>query len=55
MDIQNFVETIMSSIENIGYITFAVIILIDIILWRISAVLGLLGVLLTFAYLMNWF
>jgi len=54
MDIQNFLDSIIISIENMGYISFAVIILIDIILWRINALLGLLGFILTLAYLLNW-
>lgn len=44
---------VLSVIDNIGYLYFGLLILIDIILWKIHPVLGILGVAFTFALLMG--
>lgn len=50
-----FFAKVLSTIQSIGYIYFALIILACIILWKIHPVLGILGVLFTFAFLLGWF
>ncbi|MEA3399405.1 MAG: hypothetical protein U9R00_02750 [Patescibacteria group bacterium] len=42
-------QKVQLAIENIGYIYFAILIVIDIILWKIHPVLGILGVTFTIA------
>ena len=44
-------DKVLAVIQHIGYLYFALLILIDIILWKIHPVLGLAGVLFTFAIL----
>lgn len=46
--------TVLATIQTIGYLKFAIMLLVDIILWKIHPVLGIIGVLLTFAFLMHW-
>lgn len=53
-DLLNLWNIVLSSIQAIGYIQFAIIVVIDILLWRVHPVLGLIGTLITFAYLVNW-
>ena len=53
-DIHTFGQTLLASIQAIGYLQVAIIIIIDIILFRVHPVLGLLATLATFAYFMNW-
>lgn len=43
--------TIVTSIQNIGYVTFAIMVIVDIILYRVHPVLGFLGTLFLFALL----
>lgn len=50
-----FFTKVLATIQNIGYIYFLLIIVADIILWKIHPVLGVLGVLFTFAFLLGWF
>jgi hypothetical protein len=47
------INTILASIEAFGYIKFATFVVVDIVLWRIHPILGLLGVLFTFALLLH--
>jgi hypothetical protein len=50
-----FFTKVLATIQSIGYVYFALIIIADIILWKIHPVLGVLGVLFTFAFLLGWF
>jgi hypothetical protein len=50
-----FFTKVLTTIQSIGYVYFALIIIADIILWKIHPVLGVLGVLFTFAFLLGWF
>ena len=50
-----FFTKVINTIQNIGLIYFALIVVVDIILWKIHPVLGILGVLFTFAFLLGWF
>ena len=47
--LNNIGHTILVSIQSIGYIPFAVMIIVDIILYRVHPVLGFLGTLFLFA------
>jgi len=49
----NIAGKILVTIQSIGYLYFGLLILADIILWKIHPVLGLLGVAFTFALLMG--
>ena len=42
-------NTILTSIKSVGYLWFAVMVIIDIILYRIHPILGFLGTLFLFA------
>ncbi|MCX6755737.1 MAG: hypothetical protein NTX85_00105 [Candidatus Nomurabacteria bacterium] len=44
---------VLITIGHIGYLYFGILLLIDIILWKIHPVLGILGVAFTFALLMG--
>jgi hypothetical protein len=44
---------VILSIQHIGYFYFALLIVADIILWKIHPVLGILGVAFTFAILLG--
>jgi hypothetical protein len=44
---------VLAIIQHIGYLYFALLILADIILWKIHPVLGILGVAFTFALLLG--
>ncbi len=43
--------TILTTISNIGYIPFAVMVIVNIVLYRLHPVLGFLGTLFLFALL----
>ncbi|MBP6931146.1 MAG: hypothetical protein KBD48_02795 [Candidatus Pacebacteria bacterium] len=45
---------VLLKISTIGYLYFAILVLIDIILWKIHPVLGILGVAFTFALLLGF-
>lgn len=49
-----FFTKVITTIQNIGYLYFLLIIIADVILWKIHPVLGVLGVLFTFAFLLGW-
>ncbi len=49
-----FFTKVVATIHSIGYVYFALILIADIILWKIHPVLGVLGVLFTFALLLGW-
>ena len=49
----NISGKILATIQHIGFLYFALLILADIILWKIHPVLGLLGVAFTFALLLG--
>ena len=46
-------NTILGSIASLGYVQFAVMVIVNIILYRIHPVLGFLGTLFLFALLTN--
>lgn len=50
-----FFSKVLDVIQSIGYVYFLLIIVADVILYRIHPVLGVLGVLFTFAFLLGWF
>lgn len=47
-------HTVLTSIQAMGYIPFIVLLIVDMLLWRVHPVLGLIATLLTFAYLVHW-
>jgi hypothetical protein len=50
-----FFAKVFATIQSVGYVYFSLIILADILLWKIHPVLGILGVLFTFSFLLGWF
>lgn len=48
---ENIVNKILLSIQGIGYLYFGLLVLADIILWKIHPVLGIIGVGFIFAIL----
>lgn len=44
-------NTVLTSIHNIGYVQFAVMVIVNIVLYRLHPVLGFLGTLFLFALL----
>ncbi len=52
--LQHFGNTILEHVQKIGYIPFAVMVLVNIILYRLHPVLGFLGTLFLFAILMGF-
>lgn len=55
MSIQTFLATLSDSIEALGLIWFLVLVVADIVLWRIHPALGTIGALIIIAYLLNIF
>ncbi len=53
-EMQTLSAAIVDSIQAMGYIKFAIVILIVVILFRVHTLLGLLAGIITFAYLVNW-
>lgn len=53
-EMQALSATIVNSIQSMGYIKFAIVLLVVVILFRIHTLLGLLAAIITFAYLVNW-
>ncbi len=47
-------NTLVLTIQTIGYVQFGIIIIVDILLWRVHPVLGIIAALLTFSFLMHW-
>ncbi len=43
--------TVLATIQNIGYVPFAIMVIVDIVLYRLHPVLGFLGTLFLFALL----
>ena len=43
--------TVLTTIQNIGYVPFAIMVVVNIILYRLHPVLGFLGTLFLFALL----
>lgn len=52
--IQTLAQTLLASIQAMGYITFAIVIIVDMILFRIHPILGVFATIATFAYLVHW-
>ena len=55
MSITDFFNTVVASVQAIGYIWFFVLVLADIVLWRIHPALGVIGAILLIAYLLGMF
>ena len=55
MSISGFLASITYHIQLIGYIWFFVLILGDIVLWRVHPALGTIGAVLIAAYLLGMF
>lgn len=52
MDTLNHIgTTVITTIHNIGYVPFAVMVIVNIVLYRLHPVLGFLGTLFLFAIL----
>ena len=49
--LNNFGTTIVDKIASIGYIPFAIMVIVNIVLYRLHPVLGFLGTLFLFAIL----
>ncbi len=49
--LQNIWAHVLASIQHVGSITFIILVVIDIVLYRIHPVLGVIGILFTFALL----
>ncbi|MFT5281105.1 MAG: hypothetical protein ACI9AR_000562 [Flavobacteriaceae bacterium] len=43
MDIAQFLQTVPDTISQIGWIAFSILLVIDIVLWRFSPLLGFIG------------
>jgi hypothetical protein len=50
-NLSNIWNTILGSIASLGYVQFAVMVIVNIILYRIHPVMGFLGTLFLFAIL----
>ena len=48
-------HTIVAAVAHVGYVKFLILVIASVILWRIHPVLGILGVLFTFAILLGFF
>jgi hypothetical protein len=55
MSIQDFFNTVVVSIQHIGTIYFLLLVVLDIVLWRIHPALGTIGAILLIAYLLGMF
>lgn len=52
MDTLNHIgTTVLTTIQNIGYIPFAIMVVVNIVLYRLHPVLGFLGTLFLFGWL----
>ncbi len=49
MSLTTIWSDISTHISNLGYVTFAVLVIIDIVLWKVHPVLGTIGALIIFA------
>lgn len=55
MSISELANIVLASIQALGYINFVILLVIDIVLFRLHPVLGLLAVIATAGYLFGWF
>lgn len=55
MSISELVNVIISSIQALGPVTFIILLVIDIVLFRLHPALGILAVIATAGYLFGWF
>ena len=46
-------DTVLATIQSIGYFPFAIMVIVNIVLYRVHPVLGFLGTLFLFAILMH--
>ncbi len=51
MDIAHFLQTIPETIAQIGWIAFSILLIIDIVLWRFSPLLGFIGFIILVLFL----
>lgn len=49
----HFGTTVLATIQSIGYIPFAIMVIVNIILYRVHPIIGFLGTLFLFAILTN--
>lgn len=51
--LNNLVDAILATIQTVGFVPFAIMVVINIILYRFHPVLGFLGTLFLFAWLVG--
>ena len=54
MSLASIWATVLATIQVVGYLKLGLMVVVDIILWKIHPVLGVIGALLIFAFLMQW-
>ena len=54
MTLEQVGNTILATIQSIGYLQFGVMLLVNVVLYRLHPVLGFLGTLFLFAILMGY-
>lgn len=54
MQISVYLNTIIASIQALGFLPCLIILVVNLVLWRIEPIVGLIATLITFAYLLHW-
>ncbi len=55
MTLTDIIATLTNAVILLGYVRFGVLFVVNVILWRIHSLLGLVGTLLTLGYLLHFF
>lgn len=49
-----YLQTIVASIQALGFFPSLIVLTVNLILWRIEPIAGLIATLLTLGYLLHW-
>lgn len=49
-----YLQTIVASIQALGFFPALIILVINLVLWRIEPIAGLIATLITLGYLLHW-
>lgn len=55
MTITDIINTLTASVVALGYVRFGIIVIVNLILWRVHGLLGLAATIITIAYLLHLF
>jgi hypothetical protein len=51
----DIIATLTASVVALGYLRFGVLVIVNLILWRMSSLLGIIATLLTLGYFLHFF